>query len=103
MSGPSATKIWLMPAKIAMARPRSPGPNEAMTIAPDTGTISAAPAPCSVRQARIVASPSSPAGASPQPTEARKNRLTPERNARRGPSRSAALPPRATRAASART
>ena len=45
MSGPSATKIWLMPAKIAMARPRSPGPNEAMTMAPETGTISAAPAP----------------------------------------------------------
>jgi hypothetical protein len=82
---------------MAITRPRSPSGNTASTIVADTGIISAAPAPCSARNPMIdVVSQ-----ATAQPAEARKNSVTPIWNARTLPSRSAARPPSATRAARA--
>ena len=81
----------------------APAGKAAITIAADTGSISAAPAPCAARAVRISGCPDEPCGTSPQPAEATKKTTTPTRNVLTRPMTSPSLPPKATSAAIART
>ena len=72
-----------------IALPRSSGAKVLITIAPDGGTISAAPIPCIARAARIAVSDC----ANPQAAEAATKIAAPSMNIRACPNISPSLPP----------